>query len=252
MPILQNGRYEVRLAANAADLVLAMRLRHLVFRAAHARQSPDMADCDAFDAQCRHILVLDRASGTLVCCFRLLILPDGTAIRQSYAAQFYDLRGLSRYGRPMLEMGRFCVHPEWRDPDILRLAWAALALIVDETGAGMLFGCSSFQGTDAARHADAFAMLNDSHLAPKRWLPRVKAPRVFRFSAKLASDPTHRLRALKGMPPLLRSYLGMGGWVSDHAVVDRDLNTMHVFTGLEISLIPPARANALRAVAGQA
>jgi putative hemolysin len=52
------------------------------------------------------------------------------------------------------------------------------------------------------------------------------------------------------MPPLLRTYLAMGGWVSDHAVVDRDLGTLHVFTGLEIAAIPPGRARALRAVAG--
>jgi putative hemolysin len=50
------------------------------------------------------------------------------------------------------------------------------------------------------------------------------------------------------MPPLLRSYLMMGGWVSDHAVVDRDLNTLHVFTGLEIRAIPEDRARLLRAV----
>jgi putative hemolysin len=50
------------------------------------------------------------------------------------------------------------------------------------------------------------------------------------------------------MPPLLRSYLAMGGWVSDHAVVDRDLGTLHVFTGLEIGAIPAARARQLRAV----
>ncbi len=51
------------------------------------------------------------------------------------------------------------------------------------------------------------------------------------------------------MPPLLRSYLLMGGWVSDHAVVDRQMNTLHVFTGLEISAIPAARKRLLRAVA---
>jgi len=51
------------------------------------------------------------------------------------------------------------------------------------------------------------------------------------------------------MPPLLRAYLRMGGWVSDHAVIDRDLGTLHVFTGLEIRAVPPARARALRAVA---
>ena len=52
------------------------------------------------------------------------------------------------------------------------------------------------------------------------------------------------------MPPLLKTYLMMGGWVSDHAVVDPDLNTMHVFTGVEIKSIPPARKKLLRAVAG--
>jgi len=54
------------------------------------------------------------------------------------------------------------------------------------------------------------------------------------------------------MPPLLRTYLLMGGWVSDHAVVDGQMNTLHVFTGLEIAAIPPARARLLRAVAAGA
>ena len=64
--------------------------------------------------------------------------------------------------------------------------------------------------------------------------------------------PTHApdpKRAAATMPPLLRSYLAMGAWVSDHAVIDRDLNTLHVFTGVEIAAIPPARARLLRALA---
>ena len=52
------------------------------------------------------------------------------------------------------------------------------------------------------------------------------------------------------MPPLLRSYLALGGWVGDHAVLDRDLGTMHVFTGVEVRRIPAARARALRRLAG--
>ena len=91
-------------------------------------------------------------------------------------------------------------------------------------------------------------MLAERHLAPKRWLPRVKAPDVFRFAARLRRKPDMR-RAMARMPPLLRTYLLMGGWVSDHAVVDRDMNTLHVFTGVEIGTIPPARKRLLRAVA---
>ena len=112
----------------------------------------------------------------------------------------------------------------------------------------MLFGCSSFAGTDAERYFDAFAMLRDRHLAPKRWLPRVKAPNVFRFAARLAPQARPEAGPDARMPPLLRTYLMMGGWVSDHAVVDRQMNTLHVFTGLEIRAIPPARKRLLRAI----
>jgi putative hemolysin len=53
---------------------------------------------------------------------------------------------------------------------------------------------------------------------------------------------------MRRMPPLLKTYLMMGGWVSDHAVVDAQMNTLHVFTGVEIGSIPPARKRLLRAL----
>jgi len=146
--------------------------------------------------------------------------------------------------------GRFCLHPEVHDPDLLRLAWGAMTRHVDATGAQMLFGCSSFHGADAEAHVEALALLKERHLGPRRWLPRVKAPRVFRFARRLRLRKPDLRLAMSRMPPLLRSYLAMGGWVSDHAVVDPDLDTLHVFTGLEIRAIPPARARLLRAVAG--
>ena len=147
----------------------------------------------------------------------------------------------------MVEMGRFCIHPDWTDPDILRVAWAAMTGYVDDNNVEMLFGCSSFKGTDADPYLDSFAVLRDRHLAPKRWVPRIKAPKVFQYAARLRRKPDLK-RAQMKMPPLLLTYLMMGGWVSDHAVVDHDMNTMHVFTGLEINAIPPARKRLLRAM----
>ncbi|MGH1329310.1 MAG: GNAT family N-acetyltransferase [Paracoccaceae bacterium] len=207
------------------------------------------ADADAYDTTCRHVLVEEVKSGALVCTFRILEIDGGADIGRSYSAQYYGLEGLADFEGPMLEMGRFCIHPEWRDADILRVAWGAMTAYVDKAGIKMLFGCSSFHGTDAREYSDAFAMLKARHLAPTRFLPRVKAPNVFRFAARLRRKPDAKKAMLK-MPPLLRTYLVMGGWVSDHAVVDRDLNTLHVFTGLEIAAIPPARKRLLRAVAG--
>lgn len=245
--MLRKGRYSARIAETQADVGAAQRLRSVAFG-----QGGDVPgiDADQFDGICIHILVEEEATGRLVCCFRMLPLTDGGEIERSYSAQFYELSALRAFGGPMVEMGRFCIRPGYRDPDILRVAWGAMTRFVDETGVEMLFGCSSFKGTDAGVYADAFAMLKERHLAPRRWWPRVKAPSVFRFAQKLRRRKPDARRAMLGMPPLLRTYLLMGGWVSDHAVVDRQMNTLHVFTGLEISAIPPTRKRLLRATAG--
>ncbi|MDJ0826598.1 MAG: GNAT family N-acyltransferase [Rhodobacter sp.] len=251
MLTLRKGRYAARLADGAADLAAAQRLRHRVFIAGTGAAARDAGkDADAFDAACAHVLVEETRTGRLVCCFRLLTLDGGAQIDRSYSAQYYELSALRGFSGRMVEMGRFCIDPDFaRDPDILRVAWGAMARFVDDHGVEMLFGCASFAGTETQAYTDAFAMLKERHLAPKRWLPKVKAPDVFRFARRLRRKPDTK-RALLTMPPLLRSYLSMGGWVSDHAVVDRDLNTLHVFTGLEIKAIPPARARRLRGVAG--
>jgi putative hemolysin len=237
------GRYRARVARTEGDLWAAQRLRWRAFRADAER--PEGRDADDFDAACQHILVEDSRDGALVCCFRLLHLPSGAQIGQSYSAQFYELSGLASFDAPMVEMGRFCIDPDRHDADILRVAWAAMTDYVDGSGVQMIFGCSSFEGTEAQAYLDAFALLRHRHLAPRRWLPRVKAPSVFRFGKLLRGRPDLK-RAMAEMPPLLRTYLMMGGWVSDHAVIDRDLGTLHVFTGLEIAAVPAGRARLLR------
>jgi putative hemolysin len=238
------GRYHSRIAESAEDLLEAQQLR---YRAFHPEAEDDGLDHDEFDTICSHILVEETSTGKLVCCFRMLPLTDGADIERTYSAQFYELSALRRFDAPMVEMGRFCIDPDAKDADILRVAWAAMTRYVDENAVEMLFGCSSFKGTDADPYFDAFAMLKERHLAPRRWLPRVKAPSVFRFADRLRRRKPDAKRAMMGMPPLLRTYLMMGGWVSDHAVVDRQMNTLHVFTGLEIAAIPPMRKRLLRA-----
>ncbi|MCA0043690.1 GNAT family N-acetyltransferase [Celeribacter litoreus] len=250
MLTLLKGRYSARFAETAADLDAAQRLRYLTFVAdTGAEPRVDGRDVDAFDPQCRHVLIEERKTGRLVCTYRFLDLEAGRDITRSYSAQFYGLEALADYEGRMLEMGRFCVHPELKDPDVLRVAWGVMTRYVDDNDVALLFGCSSFHGTEWQDHADALAMLKHRHIGPKRFLPKVKAPNVFKYAARLRRKPDAK-RAMLKMPPLLRTYLMMGGWVSDHAVVDPDLNTMHVFTGVEIKSIPPARKKLLRAVAG--
>lgn len=246
MTLLEKGRYRARFARDLEDLQAAQALRYRCFQMG---ADPDGRDVDDFDALCRHVLVEEAATGRLVCCFRLMPLSGGPEILRSYSAQYYELSALEQFQGPIAEIGRFCLAPDVRDADVLRVAWGAMAAYVDAEGVELLFGCSSFAGIEAEGYKDAFDMLAARHLAPKRWLPRAKAPKILRF-AKGLGGPVDVKSAMLRMPPLLKTYLMMGGWVSDHAVVDTQMNTLHVFTGVEIAAIPPARARALRAVAG--
>lgn len=251
MLTLSAGRYAVRLSRAPDDVLAAQRLRHMAFVARRGGAGrAGGVDADALDARCQHGLIRDEATGDLVGCFRLLFLPDGAAISQSYSAQFYDLSGLAAVAGPLAEIGRFCVRPGLRDPDILRSAWAALTRLVDERGVTMLIGCSSFEGAKVAAHLDALALLRDRHLAPPAWRPGLRAAEAVGFDEALRGVRADMNNGLRSMPPLLRSYLAMGGRVSDHAVIDRDLDTIHVFTGVEIAAIPAQRARLLRTLAG--
>lgn len=243
--LIGKGRYLARLAESDDDIARVLALRARVFRPGQVPAS----DADAFDPACRHVMVETRDSGDLVGCCRILSFGSDRDIAQSYSAQFYDLTRLSHLPGPLAEVGRLCAAPEGADADSLRLTWAALASVLDAMGARFLFGCTSFPGTDPGAYLDAFALLHDRHAAPAPLRPGVKAPAVFGF-ARAGANGGVPARGLRQIPPLLRSYLALGGWVSDHAVIDRDLGTLHVFTGLDVGAMPEGRKKLLRAMAG--
>lgn len=231
----QKGRYLVRLATDAADLVACQALRHRCFLGGAG------VDADRFDPVWQHMMVHDGGGGPLVCTFRFKQFETGQ-IPTGYAGQFYGLDALAAQVGPHIEIGRFCVDPGRPDPHILRVAWGALTQIVDLCGASILFGCTSFAGIDPEPYGRVLAALHDRYQGPKSLMPSRIADGV------IGLDTVDAAGGAGAMPPLLRTYLGMGGWVGDHAVVDRHMQTLHVLTVVEIAKIPAARARALRAL----
>ncbi|SMX31931.1 GNAT family N-acetyltransferase [Octadecabacter ascidiaceicola] len=244
--VLERGGYVARFAVTSDNLERCQRLRHRCFieHAGGAARSNGL-ETDEFDSRSDHVLI-ENSVGDIVCSFRTIFAASGADLADSYTAQFYGLERLAEYTQPVLELGRFCISSDVQDPDVLRIAWGMIAKIVDARAIGFLFGCSSFMGMDAAPYRDAFALLSANHQAPASWAPTVKSKDVVPLDS--LGGITTRKTAMEQLPPLLRTYLSMGGWVSNHAVVDPQMNTLHVFTGLEIEAIPSARAKALRAI----
>ncbi|MEM0976921.1 MAG: GNAT family N-acyltransferase [Pseudomonadota bacterium] len=218
----------------------ALTLRSNVFRDG----SPD---ADRFDDVAIHLVLRNEGGDVLATC-RLLAFSTGQEIANSYSAQFYDLTKLSKVKGPCLELGRFCVAAHVSDPSVLRTLWTHITTFVLEGRIELLFGCSSFFARDPTEILDALSFLKENHTGPTQYLPGTQARDIIHFDA--LPPCSDRPGALRQIPPLLKTYLRMGGWVSDHAVIDRDLRTIHVFTGVEIAKIPPARRKALLRDAG--
>ena len=236
LEIIRVGRYRARYASSQIDVLAAQSLRYQCFNLSNK----DELDVDDFDALCQHVLIENLETEKLICCYRILKFDSGKNISSSYSSQFYDLKVIENFTEPMIEVGRFCIDPEVNDPIIVLTAWAALAQIVDHNQTELLFGCSSFEGIEKEKYFDSFALLRDRYMAPDHWRPKIKAAQVFCYSKDLICK-VDKKKALLNMPPLLKTYLSMGAWVSDHAVVDLNMKTLHLFTGMEISKIPKSR-----------
>ena len=234
--IIRVGRYRARYASSQIDVLAAQSLRYQCFNLSNK----DELDVDDFDALCQHVLIENLETEKLICCYRILKFDSGKNISSSYSSQFYDLKVIENFTEPMIEVGRFCIDPEVNDPSVVLTAWAALAQIVDHNQTQFLFGCSSFEGIEKEKYFDSFALLRDRYMAPDHWRPKIKAAQVFCYSKDLIYK-VDKKKALLNMPPLLKTYLSMGAWVSDHAVVDLNMKTLHLFTGMEISKIPKSR-----------
>ena len=234
------GSYDVGFATNVEEIAACQSLRHECFF-----QTKGL-DADPFDPLCRHLMI--KHADRLIATCRLMVITSGTSVDMCYAAQRYDLTALHRYQGRMLEIGRLCIAPDQSPYQILRLCWGALAEVIHRSDIQLIFGCTSFAGTDPNLYQAGMAYLADRHLATGEFSVGLRQAESVRLASNIAYD---KGEALAQLPPLLRSYLNLGAWVSDHAVIDREMNTIHVFTGLEVSSVPKPKARALRSIAAQ-
>ena len=92
----------------------------------------------------------------------------------------------------------------------------------------LLFGVASFHGTDPAPLAEALSFLHHEHLAPPDLRVRARARALPRDEPDAARRRSTRARALQSIPPLIKAYLRLGGFVGEGAYVDEDFNTIDV------------------------
>jgi putative hemolysin len=237
-----SGALEVRLAETPGEIDAAQALRYRVFYdEMGARPTADMArierDFDDFDAICDHLLVIDHArGGSVVGTYRLIRRSAAARRGGFYSASEYDLAPLLANPGEVLELGRSCVDAGARNRPTMQLLWRGIAAYVFHYDIALMFGCASVPGTDIDALAVPLSYLYHYHLAPPDLCVRALPERRVEM-ARLARDGFNAARALAALPPLIKGYLRLGGFVGDGAVIDHQFNTTDVCIVVQTDLV---------------
>ncbi|MBI3506207.1 MAG: GNAT family N-acetyltransferase [Proteobacteria bacterium] len=242
---LRSGSLEVRLAHGAAEIDAAQALRYRVFvdeLGAHPSPAARAArrDADRFDEYCDHLLVIDHSMGegpeSIVGTYRLLRRSVADRHEGFYTATEFDISRVLTLPGELLELGRSCVDAQHRTRPTMQLLWKGIAAYAFAHDIKLMFGCASLPGTDPAAHAAALSYLHHNHLAPERFRARALPQHYVSMDLLPAGAAGHAdaieafdaRTVIAALPPLIKGYLRLGGFVGDGAVIDREFNTVDV------------------------
>ncbi|MCF3649719.1 GNAT family N-acetyltransferase [Synoicihabitans lomoniglobus] len=226
-------RYRVRLAASAADLRAAQRLRFHVFNLELHEGLVDShltgLDCDPFDAVCAHLVVEERETNTVVGTYRLQTGASAKDHLGYYSEQEFDFSPFEGERQRILELGRACVAAEHRNQLVLGLLWRGILNYARDRGLRFLLGCSSLSSQDEAGAIVTYQGLAARFLVAERW----------------RTLPVHACRCQRGpaeplaVPRLMVAYLSAGSRICGEPAIDREFGTIDFLTLMDLESVSP-------------
>lgn len=233
---------ELRLAKTTAEIRAAQRLRYSVFVEELGGSGP-MVDHDAglerdrFDPYFDHLILLDHRrvdDDQVVGVYRVMRADGAAKAGQFYSEDEYDLSVLRASGRTLLELGRSCVHADYRGGTAMMHLWNGLADYIADHGVEVMFGVASFHGLDPAPLAGPLSLLHHRHLAPADICPKARSNGHHAMDM-IAPDALDRPAAIRAMPSLIKAYLRLGGFVGEGAYIDRPFNCIDVCLVMDVA-----------------
>jgi len=229
--------FQITWASNASEIKEAQRLRYKVFAeemGAKLPSHPENLDVDEFDAYCDHLLIRDQETLKVVGTYRVLPPHKALEIGKLYSDSEFDLTRLNHLRPKMVEVGRSCVHEDYRSGAVIMALWSGLAQYMLRHEYEIMLGCASIPMADGGHFAASlYNSLNNEQMAPveNHAFPRLPLP-LDRLNGGLEVEP----------PPLIKGYLKLGAKICSAPAWDPDFNTADVLTMLRLSEINPRYA----------
>jgi putative hemolysin len=207
---------------NIKDIQAAQRLRYKVFGeelGSTINQDHPGCESDRFDLHCDHLLVRTVATGEVIGTCRLISPVTARTVGSFYAESEFSLERLHHLRDDLLEIDRFCIHPDYRSGRIMAMLWAGLGQYIARHKYLYLIGCASISVKDGGHHAaDIFQQFRHTHLMPSAYRATPYHPLPYeKLASGKPADPTL-------MPPLIKAYLRAGGRICGEPAWDTDFN----------------------------
>lgn len=232
--LAETERYELTIAEQLDDVVLAQRLRFEVFNLElHEGLSSAFEtglDADEFDPVCDHLLVRERDTGRIVGTYRMQTGAKAAHHHGYYSEREFDFAPFETVRAEVLELGRACVAADHRNYVVLGLLWKGIASYAQHHGARYLVGCSSLTSQDEAAGLAVYRALAASHLADTPWQTRPHP--------ELRCSPLKGGGAVPNVPKLMRAYLMLGAKICGDPAIDREFSTIDFLTWLDLRAMP--------------
>lgn len=229
--------FQIEWASSLSEVKEAQRLRYKVFAeemGASLAKNEDGLDIDEFDAYCDHLLIRDQDTLKVVGTYRVLPPHKAQEIGRLYSDAEFDLSRLDHLRPKLVELGRSCVHQDFRSGAVIMALWSGLAQYMQKNGYEIMLGCASIPMADGGHFAASlYHSLNSDQLAPTefRAFPRLPLP-LEKLNGKLEVEA----------PPLIKGYLKLGAKICSAPAWDPDFNTADLLTMLRLSEINPRYA----------
>ena len=224
------GALKTFLAETPEDIQEVQSLRYEIFSKEIGACLPDPKEApnaDPFDRICSHLVVKDTTINKIVGTYRLARRQEARLLGAFLTENEFNLSCLLSQPDEILELSRACVALPYRTLPTLTLLWRGLAEYALHSNIAYFFGCASFPGTDPFRFAHALSYLGHERLAPESFRPTV-LPHMGQDIRILPQNKIDKCKVLEEMPPLIKGYLRIGGFVGDGLFVDHGFNTTDV------------------------
>jgi putative hemolysin len=168
--------------------------------------------------------------------YRLLRRSAMKKIGRFYTDGEFDISPVRNNEGEILELGRSCVDPEFRNRSVMQLLFRGIGAYVARFNIELMFGCASFHGTDPDEHAMALSYLYHYHLAPEKIRATALPSRYIEMN-RMPKEAIDVKEAFSALPALIKGYLRLSGYVGIGAVVDKEYNTTDVSIIVKTDLI---------------